>query len=51
MATKVTIVFEVPDDKYNEYEEVYTDFDSSLSYIGITKIDVTEIDTETSNKV
>ena len=44
MTTKVTITFEVPEDKYGEYEECLADFDSNLQYIGITDMDVREDD-------
>lgn len=44
MTTKITITFEVPEDKYNEYEECLADFDSNLQYIGITDMDVREDD-------
>lgn len=44
MATKVTIIFELPEDKYNEYEECIEEFESNLQDIGITDIDVTEDD-------
>ena len=42
--TRVTITFDVPNDKYKEYEEVYSDFDSNLQYIGIHDVDVREQD-------
>lgn len=44
MSTKVTITFDVPSDKYKDYEEVYSDFDSNLQYIGIHEVDVREQD-------
>ena len=40
MTTKVTITFEVPEDKYDEYEECLSDFDSILQYIVIMEMDV-----------
>ena len=44
MTTKVTITFEVPKDKYDEYEECLSDFDSNLQYIGIMDVDIREDD-------
>ena len=44
MTTKVTITFEVPKDKYDEYEECLSDFDSNLQYIGIMDMDVRDDD-------
>lgn len=44
--TKVTITFNVPNDMYSDYEEVYSNFDSDLQYIGIHEVEVKEEDTE-----
>ena len=51
MTTKVTITFEVPEDKYDEYEECLSDFDSNLQYIGITDMDVREDDNNDNDGV
>lgn len=51
MTTKVTITFELPEDKYDEYEECLTDFDSNLQQIGIYDMDVKEDDDENSDGV
>jgi hypothetical protein len=42
MSTRVTITFDVPTDKYKDYEECFSDFDSNLQYIGIHDVDVRE---------
>ena len=42
--TKVTITFDVPNDKYKDYEECFSDFDSNLQYIGIQDVEVIEQD-------
>ena len=47
--TKVTITFEVPDDMYRDYEEVYSNFDSDLQYIGIHEVEVKEEEQEETN--
>ena len=44
MTIKITITFEVPECKYDKYEECLADFDSNLQYIGITDMDVRECD-------
>lgn len=44
MATKVIIMFELTEDKYNEYEECIEDFESNLQNIGVTDINVIEDD-------
>ena len=51
MTTKVTITFEVPEDKYDEYEECLSDFDSNLQYIGIMDMDVREDDNSDNDGV
>ena len=42
--TRVTITFDVPNDKYKDYEECFSDFDSNLQYIGIHDVEVIEQD-------
>ena len=42
--TAVTITFNVPEDSYNEYENILDDFLVSLASIGIEEdVDVTEL--------
>ena len=42
MSTRITITFDVPNDKYKDYEECLSDFDSNLQYIGIHDVDIHE---------
>lgn len=42
MNTKVTITFEVPENKYNAYEKFLQRFDDNLQNIGILKVDIHE---------
>lgn len=44
MTTGITIRFELPEGKYNEYEECIEDFESNLQNIGVMDIDVIEDD-------
>ena len=40
--TKITVTFEVPDDAYNEYENVLDDFANTLIDIGVRNFDTIE---------
>ena len=40
--TKVTITFEVPDNAYNEYENILDDFANTLVDIGVKNFDTIE---------
>ena len=40
--TKVTITFEVPEESYNEYENILDEFSNNLIDIGIENFDTLE---------
>lgn len=47
MTIRMTITFELPEDKYDEYKECLEDFESNLQALDIMNIDIREDDNNT----